>query len=308
MRTEQLEYLADLAQTLSLTQTAEHFLTSHQVINNAIKNLEAELNITILTRTHRGIAFTPAGTLVCQYAQQALAQRTALVSSLTPYTKQTPPAAKGELHIYTIPRFINKYFLHFYNTYRKQNPKLTVSLKNATLSFLLDSVNMTDTSVILASLAYDTATSPQFAAKLQNLNLTATILLAQLLGFCVSVNSKYHAQLLAINSSNWELITEMLPIVAFNYSADENMMFASNTPYLIDSFETQKQLIKSGNYIGLLTPFEYQQLFQKDKSLVFIPSTDKEYLHYFVALTTPAAQPQVKKFISKMQEFYNTSS
>ena len=303
MRTEQLEYLVDLAQTLSLTQTAEHFLTSHQVINNAIKNLETELNVTILTRTHRGIVFTPAGTLVCQYAQQALANRAALLSSLAPYAEQPPHTVKGELHIYTIPRFMNKYFLHFYNTYRKQNPKLTVFLKNATLSYLLDSVEMTDTSVIFTTLLNVTATSPQFAAKLQDLNLTSTTILVQMLGFCVSANSKYVDQLLAMDNLSVEQVSKTIPIVTFNYSADANMMFASNSHYLIDSFETQRQLINSGNYVGLYTPLEYQQLL-KDKNLMFLPAADTDHLFHYVVLSTPAVQPQVQQFIAKLQAFY----
>ena len=309
MRTEQLEYLVDLAQTLSLTQTAEHFLTSHQVINNAIKNLETELNVTILTRTHRGIVFTPAGTLVCQYAQQALANRAALLSSLAPYAEQPPHTVKGELHIYTIPRFMNKYFLHFYNTYRKQNPKLTVFLKNATLSYLLDSVEMTDTSVILATLNSADLTSPQFAAKLQHLNLTATTLLAQSLGICVSVNSKYLELLLAMDNANLDSVTNTIPSVAFNYSADENMLFTSptNTYYLIDSFEMQRQLIKSGNYIVFYTPFEYQQLFKNDSSLRFFPSTDAAHLFHYVALLTPDPQLQAQQFIARLQDFYQAS-
>lgn len=58
MRTEHLEYLLDLQKTLSMTKTAENYFTSHQVINNAIKSLEEELNITILFRTHTGVIFS----------------------------------------------------------------------------------------------------------------------------------------------------------------------------------------------------------------------------------------------------------
>ena len=43
MRTEYLEYLIDLHETLSLSKTANNFFTSHQVINNGIKALEASV-------------------------------------------------------------------------------------------------------------------------------------------------------------------------------------------------------------------------------------------------------------------------
>lgn len=50
MRTEHLEYVVDIYETQSFSQTAENFLTSHQVVSKAVSNLENELNVQIFER------------------------------------------------------------------------------------------------------------------------------------------------------------------------------------------------------------------------------------------------------------------
>ncbi len=100
------------------------------MINNAIKNLESEFDVTILNRTHRGIQFTEAGVLFYDYAKTMLESKSQFIEQLVPYTNKCLPQLTGELQVYTIPRFANKYFLDFLGVYRKRHPKLSISMKN----------------------------------------------------------------------------------------------------------------------------------------------------------------------------------
>ena len=309
MRSEQLEYLVDLKDTLSLSKTAEHFITSHQVISNAVKNLEQELGVTLLDRTHRGIIFTEAGLLVCQYAQETLANRHKLTNSLLPYVRPTLPKEKGELHIYTIPRFMNKAFLTFYNKYCKQHPKLTISLKNAALSFILDKVAITENAIILVSIDQTSLTSPWLTAKLEERQLSCQTLLAQPLGFCVSAKSEWLPQLAAQDIANLDMDSLQIPIVTFNYSVDESLFFHNTSAayYLIDNFEMQHQLIKSGNYVGFYIPFEFNHLFKSDPTLEFVFDPASKHFFHYIAITADQTAPQVQRFLSELQAFYQAA-
>lgn len=306
MRSEQLEYLVDLKDTLSLSKTAENFFTSHQVISNAIKNLEKELGVILLDRTHRGITFTEAGLLVCQYARETLADRHKLTNSLLPYMHPQAPKEKGELHIYTIPRFMNKAFLSFYKKYCKQNPELTVSLKNASLSFILANVTINENSIILTSIDQLDLTSSQFMANLEKLHLEYQPLLAQPLGFCVSAKSEWLSHLAAQDLAVSDLSDLAVPIVTFNYAADESMLFRKSTEtyYLVDNFEMQRQLIKSGKYVGVYVPFEFNHLLKNDPTLEFVFDPDSKQIFYYIAIFSPQALPQIRRFISELKTFY----
>lgn len=72
MRLEQLKYLVDVAQTKSMSKTAEKFFLSPQAISKSIKQLEQELDTELLIRTNQGVGITKVGEEVVIYAKQML--------------------------------------------------------------------------------------------------------------------------------------------------------------------------------------------------------------------------------------------
>ena len=72
MRMEQLRCLVDIAQTGSLTSTAQRLFVSQQAISKSMKQLEQELGIEILVRTNMGVQITPTGQKVVEFAQTVL--------------------------------------------------------------------------------------------------------------------------------------------------------------------------------------------------------------------------------------------
>lgn len=61
MTIQQLQYVLEIAKTGSVSQTARNLFLSQPNISNAVKNLEAELGITIFRRTATGMVLTPEG-------------------------------------------------------------------------------------------------------------------------------------------------------------------------------------------------------------------------------------------------------
>ena len=123
MRIEQLEYLLDIQNTLSLNKTAENFFTSHQVINNAIKSLEEELNCIILNRSPKGVSFTTAGLSVCYFANRVIAEKELMLSSIAPFTIASDKLLHGDWIFMLYRGFLIKYFSHFIHDTVRRIPK-----------------------------------------------------------------------------------------------------------------------------------------------------------------------------------------
>ena len=82
MRMEQLRCLVDIAQTGSLTSTAQRLFVSQQAISKSMKQLEKELDIEILVRTNMGVRITPEGQKVVEFARIVLAEEEKLHQDL----------------------------------------------------------------------------------------------------------------------------------------------------------------------------------------------------------------------------------
>lgn len=69
MRMEQLKCLVDVAQTKSMTKTAERLFITPQAVSKSIKQLEQELDIELLVRTSMGVSTTKIGAYVVERAK-----------------------------------------------------------------------------------------------------------------------------------------------------------------------------------------------------------------------------------------------
>lgn len=72
MNIDQLKYLADLAKTSSMNETAKRMFVTQPAVSDSIKRLEQELGCTILKRSKTGTAFTEDGEVVLDCAQHML--------------------------------------------------------------------------------------------------------------------------------------------------------------------------------------------------------------------------------------------
>lgn len=72
MRMEQLRCLVDIAQTGSLTSTAQRLYMTQPAVSQRIKQLEQDMGVELLIRTKTGTELTAAGERMVQYAKQIL--------------------------------------------------------------------------------------------------------------------------------------------------------------------------------------------------------------------------------------------
>ena len=58
MKIEQIVYFLDIAQTQSISRTAERYFISQQAVSDAMKRLEQEFSCQLLRRKKNGVALT----------------------------------------------------------------------------------------------------------------------------------------------------------------------------------------------------------------------------------------------------------
>jgi AraC-like DNA-binding protein len=69
MRTEQLKYLVDVAETKSMSKTAEKMFVSPQAVSQSIRQLETELDIELFVRNSQGVSLTKLGEGIVEKAK-----------------------------------------------------------------------------------------------------------------------------------------------------------------------------------------------------------------------------------------------
>ena len=72
MKLQRIRYFVTLAQTLSFSRTADIHYVSQTTISQQIQALEAELGVSLFTRTKRKVSLTPAGRVFLDDAQKIL--------------------------------------------------------------------------------------------------------------------------------------------------------------------------------------------------------------------------------------------
>jgi hypothetical protein len=133
------------------------------------------------------------------------------------------------------------------------------------------------------------------------------------LGVCVSSNSNWFKEMQGQNFSE-ELNYPSLPSLVFNYSLDEKLMLSDSCKsnfILIDNFESQKKMIKSGDYISICTPLEYELFFKSKNSTIqfipYVPNVSAKFHYLILYPTTFADNPIIQDFIASLKKHYKQS-
>ncbi|RIX50318.1 LysR family transcriptional regulator [Paenibacillus nanensis] len=80
MTLQQLKYVIEVANRGSMNEAAKRLFISQPSLSNAIKDLEAEMQITIFERTNKGITLSKEGVEFLSYARQVVEQAELLES------------------------------------------------------------------------------------------------------------------------------------------------------------------------------------------------------------------------------------
>ncbi len=133
----QLEYLLGVASCGSFSLAAERCFVTQPSLSMQIKNLEDELGVVLLDRTHKPVVLTEAGKVVVQKAREAIKAFHDIRESV----KQIKGEVSGTLRLGIIPT-IAPYLLHrFIPDFTRLYPLVELEIKEMTTGNILDELN-----------------------------------------------------------------------------------------------------------------------------------------------------------------------
>ena len=130
-----MKYAVEVARIGSINKAAEELLIAQPNLSRSIKELEADLGITIFSRTSKGMTLTPEGEEFIGYARKILDQIDDVESI---YRKGVPKKQKFSI---SVPRasYISEAFAEFSPRYR-QYPRIELQSGYNTVRFGLRQV------------------------------------------------------------------------------------------------------------------------------------------------------------------------
>lgn len=135
MTLQQLRYLIEIASCGSISQAAHNLYTSQSSLSVAVKDIEAEMGITIFERSNRGITTTREGMEFLGYARQVVEQADLLEQRYSKAAEPTEKQLSVSSQHYT---FCVESFLEFVEEY--EGSGYTFTLRECRTSEIIEDV------------------------------------------------------------------------------------------------------------------------------------------------------------------------
>lgn len=129
----QMQYLAALHDTMHFGAAAQQVFVSQSTLSSGIKELESFLDIALVERTSRTVAFTPAGLATVKRCKAILLQAQELVDTARQYKEPLV----GPLHLGVIPTIAPYLIPQWVTALRNEYPLLQLYLRESTTAQLI---------------------------------------------------------------------------------------------------------------------------------------------------------------------------
>lgn len=303
MRLEQMEYLLAISKTGSMNAASENLHITHQSLNRSIKNLENELDTTLLNRTAKGVTLTPHGKRVLEAAEVVFETIDQLLVDLADTTPKKAEILGGTLDIIATPVASSILFPDFSTAYSNRYPNVNLSIKEASPIATLEALLHHNCDFSIANLASKEVIKYQDQVDFHILMEDTAIVvtnrncpLAQNKSLSIKTLLAYPFVLYSSSndSEHW-----LFPVIK-QFGTLKRYIFTNSQPFFFDS------LIK-GPHITLFSQAHWGVLSDTiKKDLVAIPLRNKKEREHFsstIALLTLKGQPLTKPaqaFVSMM--------
>jgi len=127
MKIEWIEYFVNIAQTESLTKSAELFYLTQPTMSKAIRNLEEELGFDLFTRKKTGMYLTNQGKVFLPYAEKIVEQYQQYRNAVFEQKVESLDA----IEIAVSPHILQSYYGEIYQVLTRFAPKSKISIIDA---------------------------------------------------------------------------------------------------------------------------------------------------------------------------------
>ena len=278
LKTEQIIYLNDIAQTHSITQTAQRYFISQQALSSTIKKLEEEFNTIFLVRTNKGVILTAEGEYFLEQSQHILETYAKIKDNFNYLSIAAPEILQeGELHIFCHTRVLGVFLIDILEQFTKRYPNIKIILKEKENIDIIEAVsqNICDLGIIFAP-DFLLAENPKKAEKKDNYNpylnnINLQVLFSDSFIVCCSKQHPF---------ANKETITDQ------DFNNTSLVLFDSHPAmsgeykdcpqnhykrFFSNNIQFHKDMILKGLAVSVITSFEFRKLYLKYKNLTVIP-------------------------------------
>lgn len=138
MRLEQLQYLMAISEKQSINLAGKELNIAQQNISKAIKNLEDELNVTLLKRSSKGTTLTKEGRMVLFRAERIFSELNLLKKELENEKNGTNSELSGKIRIAYNNSFDYHFIMQIVKAFRAECPRVKVFLQQKALPNFLE--------------------------------------------------------------------------------------------------------------------------------------------------------------------------
>ncbi|MGG1662309.1 LysR family transcriptional regulator [Brevibacillus sp. NRS-1366] len=135
MNLEQLEYIVEVAKTGSLTKASQNKHVTLSAISQSLSSLEAELGVTLFTRSRLGAVPTPEGRIIIKKAFEVLMKIQEIQEEAQNYTN----TLSGELRLATIPGPMNL-LVNAISSFKKDYPHIRTEIAEKGTQEILEDI------------------------------------------------------------------------------------------------------------------------------------------------------------------------
>lgn len=129
----QLRYFVAAAEAGSLTRAAQRLHIAQQSLSQQIRTLEAQLGVTLLRRSSRGVELTGAGAALLREARPVLAQAERAVEAV----RRAARGEQGELRVGFLASVANYVMPPIVRAFRERHPGVTLRTQDVTIASLV---------------------------------------------------------------------------------------------------------------------------------------------------------------------------
>lgn len=297
MRLEQMRYLSDIQYTHSISKTAKRFFVSQQSLSNNIKQLEAELEITLLERFASGVMLTEEAEALIALGDDFLQQYDELLAG---FSQQAGDLAEmpASIRIYSSSIIATVFLPSAIGMFTKKYPKIKISVKEVTYKEIFPAILHND-----CQLAFFSINEQYFLEQLKIYNdamFKYHIILTDRLVGCVSSKSSLAKKEMIEQSDMATRFFTYLNIVP----VDTGTIKQKGMPlYTTTNVDFHRRILRELDAISLMPSYAYVNSFD-NKYFVSKPLEGAQQVVYHTVLyANSQPHPVLEEFVDTLTAF-----
>ena len=295
MRMEQLKYLVDIAETKSMSKTAERMFVSPQAVSQSIKQLETELDTELLVRTNMGVLLTEIGEGVVERAKRMLAEEAQMNQMILASKQQEAEDSVFRVRIGSTSAVTNIVLPSILAGFQRINAEVEPRISMVdSLSTLLEQVNEG-----ICDIGLVTFNEEELLRQFSQYQGTLDMKLLAQDELVVVMDRRLHqpGQEYVTKRDYWKhfrTIYSMIPVENVARDAEDVMVIRSNDA------EFHRAMMKKAETYVIMPRLAYQHFFSS-KSYVALPLDDVQVKLLHAAIYRKNISSSMQKFVSQIQ-------